>query len=121
MIVNLEEAPVEEYKEIANQFIEAARTGDLEKLMELTSEVTKEKQGTEFLRNHYLTDIIPGFKNIVEVLPGGKHTFVSEKQTGTGFGWVILKDVKTEEKKATIQIVVLKEDGAIVVTAVSAK
>lgn len=121
MIAHLKEAPVEEYKEIANQFIEAGRAGDVQKLMDLTSEVTKKKQGTEYLRNHYLTDIIPGFQNIVEVFSGGKHTFVSKKETRTGSGWDILKEVRTEKKEATIQIVVLRENEELVVTAVSAK
>ena len=112
---NFEEAPVEEFTEVAMRFIQAGREGDLETLLSLTSDVTKRKEDMEAF---YTEDLIPSFKKIEEVYSGGSHQFVSKSQSKTGPGWSMIKTVRTADKEVSLRIVVLREKGKVVVTSV---
>jgi hypothetical protein len=108
------------FESVLQSFIANAKEGDVEALIEITSDKTVSLlDGAEGMKEHYLKDTIPSFKRC-EFLPSAVVIHVTKRETGTGSGWVYQQECSYDAGKTiTIQFVILNESGRIVVASVS--
>ena len=112
-----EEFPSAEFEQVMNDFIFAAKNSNIEKMIELTSEVTLFKDGRAFLQNLYETDISLFLSQSKKSHDFKPKEFVSSKISKTGSGWIFYKNFDQPDGDFhKVKIIVLKENGRIVVT-----
>jgi hypothetical protein len=116
-----QEFPSIEFEQVMNDFIFAAKSSNIEKMIELTSEVTLFKDGREFIQNLYETDFSPFLFQSKKSHDFKTKEFVSSKISKTGSGWIFYKKFDQPDGDFhQVKIIVLKENGRIVVTSFGA-
>ena len=109
----------EQFKAVLDSFLEAAKAGNVEKMVSLTSSVTINRIGLEGIKKYYKTDIIPAFRMCTDLSHSGQIIHVTKEQTGTGSGWVYIRTCKkTKEKSLRVKFFILKENERIVLTSI---
>jgi hypothetical protein len=117
MIRLMEQDDPSQFEQVMHSFIQSAKLGDVEKMIDLTSYVTAEKIGIESLKSHYIKDTIPALKACKSISQGGDIIHVDKSEAGTGSGWVYRKFCTYgENETVTIQFVILNENGRIALT-----
>jgi len=110
----------EKYQSVVNLFISSAKADDMKTMIEITSDITKNKMGLEALTNYFKNDAIPAIKACKSISKGGDIIHINKEQTGTGAGWVYRKTCQYGENKSIrFQFVVLNENGRIALTSFS--
>jgi len=109
------------YQSVVNLFISSAKADDMKTMIEITSDITKNKMGLEALKKYFKNDAIPAIKACKSISKGGDIIHIKKEQTGTGSGWVYRKTcIYGEDKSIRFQFVILNEGGHIVLTSFSA-
>ena len=107
----------EKYEAVMHAFVESAKSGDIDKMVALTSEVTIDKMGIDALKSHYTKDTIPALKACVKISEGGDIVHIDKSQAKTGAGWVYYKTCTFGDNETVgIRFVILKENGRIALT-----
>jgi hypothetical protein len=118
IIETLGRANPAEYETRMVEFVTAAKEGDVEKMLALTSPITRKEAGDEALRQLYKDDSVPLFKTFSRMSDGGDARYVKEGETE---GWIFEKTFASGDGKSVpLAIVVLKEKGALYVASVRA-
>lgn len=106
-----------QFEQVMHLFIQSAKLGEVEKMIDLTSYVTIDKMSIEALKSHYNQDTIPALKACKSISEGGDIIHVDKSETGTGSGWVYRKFCTySDNEKVAIQFVILNENGRIALT-----
>ena len=109
----------EEYQAVLSNFISSAKEENVKAMLELTSDITKNKMGVEALKTYFKKDAIPTIKACKTISKGGDVIHIEKEQTGTGSGWVFRKTcMYGENKSIRLQFVILNENNNIVLTSV---
>jgi hypothetical protein len=107
-----------EYEAAMTAFVKAAKAGDIEAMVKLTSPVTRKQQGDDHLRKMYAADTVPLFAMFPDMSAGGTNEYVKDESGAEG--WIFRKSFSNKEgKSAPLIIVVLKEEGAAHVSALT--
>lgn len=106
-----------EYEAKMKEFIGAAKAKDVEKMLEITSPVTRKQAGDEALRTLYTKDTISLFQIFSKMSEGGNNEYVKDEAGSEG--WIFKKTfTNVDGQTAPIYIVVLKENGKLYVTSI---
>ena len=120
MIDAMEKDNPEQFKSVLKDFISAAKSDDIKKMIELTSNVTKNKMGIAALESYFKNDAARAIRACKSISKGGEVIRIKKEQTGTGSGWVYRKICKfSEDKSVKFQFIILNESGHIALTSVS--
>lgn len=105
------------YRAVVNLFISSAKAKDVKTMIEITSEITKNKMGLDALKTYFTKEAIPAISACKSISKGGDTIHVKKEQMGTGSGWVFRKTCRYGENKSIrFQFIILKENGRIVLT-----
>jgi len=115
MIRLMERDEPAKFEQVMHSFVQSAKLGEVEKMINLTSYVTIEQMGIESLKSHYIKDTIPALKACKSISEGGDIIRIDKSETGSG--WVYRKVCTYgENETVTIQFVILNENGRIALT-----
>jgi len=106
-----------EHEAKMREFIEAAKSKDVEKMLEATSPVTRKRAGDDALRSLYTRDTIPLFQIFSQMSEGGTNEYAKDEAGNEG--WVFKKTfTNAEGQTAPIYLAVLKEGGKLYVSSI---
>jgi hypothetical protein len=112
----------EAFEAVMHLFINYAKAGDIDKMIELTSQITIDDSGIDVIKNHYQQDTIPSLKQCHTISKGGKTIHVSEEESGTGAGWIYHKTCSyADNKSVPVQFVILRENDRNVLASFGAQ
>jgi hypothetical protein len=110
LIMGLTQQNPFEYQQVMDRFIEASRRSDIEGMLALTSPITREKQGDDFLRKLYLEQYVLLFTEFLETSKGGENQLIN-RPTGER-GWLFTRTLMSADgKNIPIYMIVLEENG----------
>lgn len=112
IIHTLADEPPAMYESVMHDFVKAAKANDIDKMLALTSPVTRKKMGDAALRDMYAKEYVLLFTKLLpNVSKGGSNTFISAAHGGPG--WVFRKQLTDGKgKSAILDFAVLKENGS---------
>jgi hypothetical protein len=117
MLRLMERGDPAQFEQVMYSFIESAKLGDVEKMVDLTSYVTIEKMGIEELKSHYAKDTIPVLRACVSISEGGAVIHINKSQSETGPGWAYKKTCTYgDNEQVILQFIILNENGRIGLT-----
>jgi len=112
------ESPIQ-YESVLDDFMKAAKEKNIDKMLSLTSPVTRKQAGDDNLRKLYAEEYVLMFKLLPNLSRGGSSTFVGSQDGGPG--WIFKKQLSNDEGKSmAINVVVLKENGALYLSSLQA-
>lgn len=120
MVKVFEKADPGLFEEKMKEFVAFAKDGDVEKMLSITSNITKDRMGGgDALKEFYKNDTIPTLKACQPFSGGGNVIFAPKTLHNSGEGWTYQKRcVFGEDKSIMLQFTILKENNVIVVTSV---
>jgi len=100
------------YESVMHDFVKAAKADDIDKMLALTSPVTRKKMGDAALRDMYAKEYVVLFTKLLpNMSDGGSNIFISADRGGPG--WVFRKQLSDGKgKTAILDFAVLKEQGS---------
>ena len=120
LILGMEMHNPVEYQSVMNNFIAAAKLSDIERMIALTSPITRKQQSDDSLRVLYREEYVALFTTMPDISDGGSNELI-DRPTGE-HGWIFTRTASgSKGKSAPIYVVVPEEDGQKYVTALGIK
>lgn len=120
LILGMAENNPIEYQSVMEQFVAASKASDIERMIALTSPITRKQQSEDTLRTLYKEQYVLMFTLFPNISQGGGNTLVNDPSGS--HGWIFTRTASSNDgKDLPIYVVVLEEDGNKYVSAVGVK
>ena len=100
-----------DYRARATEFIDAAKNGDVDKMVAMTSPISLKVSGTDFVRMVYRDDVVPQFRE-VSVVWNTKGEIIIDETYNVGF---CFSGKATGEKTFPFYLDVMEENETLVI------